>query len=215
MTRIEISPSLLSADFGDLSGQLARIGSADTVHVDVMDGHFVPNLTFGPLVVERILALSPVPLDVHLMIDDPDRWAPAYAEMGCQRVTFHLEASAAPLRLAAELRRLGARAGIAVRPATAETGIVEHLDAFDQVLVMTVEPGFAGQPFLESALPKLHRIAERAQAGLIRQVDGGITPRTAASAVAAGATSLVAGSSVYGAPDPAAAIAELRAAASR
>lgn len=213
--RIEISPSLLSADFGDLGGELACIATADTVHVDVMDNAFVPNLTFGPPVVRRILELSPVPLDVHLMIADPDRWAPAYATMGCQRVTFHAEAAAAPRRLAAELRRLGARAGIALSPATAETGVIEHLDAFDQVLVMTVEPGFGGQSFQSSVLPKLGRLAERAPEGMILQVDGGITPDTAPAAAAAGATSLVAGSSVYGDPDPAAAIARLRAAVQR
>ncbi|MCH4249663.1 MAG: ribulose-phosphate 3-epimerase [Microbacteriaceae bacterium] len=208
---VEISPSLLSADFGRLDRELEAIATADTVHVDVMDNHFVPNLTFGPPVVRRILQLSPVPLDVHLMIEDPDRWALEYAEMGCQRITFHAEASTAPLRLAAELRARGARAGIAVRPTTPITGLLPHLDAFDQVLVMTVEPGFGGQPFLSGVLPKLRGLAAEAPAGLLLQVDGGITVTTAPLAAEAGARSLVAGSSVYGTENPAAAIAALRA----
>ncbi|MBN9195395.1 MAG: ribulose-phosphate 3-epimerase, partial [Microbacterium sp.] len=157
MTRI--NPSILAADFVNMQAELARIATADFVHVDVMDNHFVPNLTFGPQMVERIQATSPVPLDVHLMIEDPERWAPGYAELGAASVTFHLEASADPISLARRLRGIGARAGVAVKPSTPVEGLFEVLDEFDQVLVMTVEPGFGGQSFMPQTMPKLRLLA--------------------------------------------------------
>lgn len=211
-----IHPSILSADFVNLQSELERIATADAVHVDVMDNSFVPNLTLGLPVVKRIQAVSPIPLDVHLMIDDADRWAPEYAAAGAASVTFHAEAAQAPIRLARELRSIGARAGMALRPATAVEPYLDMLGELDMLLVMTVEPGFGGQPFLDSTLPKIRRAAAAIRgAGLsvAIQVDGGITEETIVRAAEAGATVFVAGSSVYGADDPAAAIAGLRAAA--
>lgn len=211
-----IHPSILSADFVNLQSELERITTADAVHVDVMDNSFVPNLTLGLPVVKRIQAVSPVPLDVHLMIDDADRWAPEYAAVGASSVTFHAEAAQAPIRLARELRSTGARAGMALRPATAVEPYLDMLGELDMLLIMTVEPGFGGQSFLDVTLPKIRRTAEAIRgAGLAVavQVDGGITEETIVRAAEAGATVFVAGSSVYGAGDPAAAIAGLRQAA--
>ncbi len=213
---IHINPSILSADFADLAGELNRISSADMAHVDVMDNHFVPNLTFGPPVVERIRDVSPIPLDAHLMIEDPDTWAPVYAEIGCASVTFHAEAASAPVRLARELRRLGARASIAVRPATPIEPLIDLLPEFDQVLIMTVEPGFGGQKFLDVCLPKIRRMRGAISASgldVMLQVDGGVSASTVERVVDAGANVLVAGSAVYGADDADAAIASLRTAA--
>ncbi|MGO1439357.1 MAG: ribulose-phosphate 3-epimerase [Brevibacterium yomogidense] len=213
---IHINPSILSADFADLAGELSRISSADMAHVDVMDNHFVPNLTFGPPVVERIRAVSPIPIDAHLMIEDPDTWAPVYAEIGCESVTFHAEAAAAPVRLARELRRLGARASIAVRPGTPIEPLIDLLPEFDQVLVMTVEPGFGGQKFLDVCLPKIRRMRKAISAAgldIKLQVDGGVSASTVERVVEAGANVLVAGSAVYGADDADAAIRSLRTAA--
>jgi ribulose-phosphate 3-epimerase len=211
-----INPSILSADFVNLEAELARISTADLVHVDVMDNHFVPNLTFGPQMVERLQAVSPLPLDVHLMISDVDRWAPGYAELGAFSVTFHAEATDEPVALARRLREIGARAGIALKPGTPVGTYLDLLGEFDQVLVMTVEPGFGGQSFLESTMPKLQSLREAVDENGLDvwlQVDGGITERTIAIAAEAGADTFVAGSSVYSTPDPAAAIAGLRAAA--
>ena len=210
---VQISPSILSADFANLASELGRIGTADWAHVDVMDNHFVPNLTLGLPVVEALTKVSPVPVDTHLMIADPDRWAPGYAEAGAASVTFHAEAAAAPVRLARELRRLGARAGLALKPATALEPFVDLLAEVDMVLVMTVEPGFGGQSFLDACLPKIRRArAAIAASGLDvwLQVDGGVSVETIERAADAGADVFVAGSAVYGAEDAAAAIAELR-----
>ncbi|WP_261164004.1 ribulose-phosphate 3-epimerase [Microbacterium sp. Marseille-Q6965] len=211
-----IHPSILSADFANMQAELARIVAADFVHVDVMDNHFVPNLTFGPQMVRRIQDTSPVPLDVHLMIEDPDRWAPGYAELGAASVTFHLEAARDALALAARLRAIGSRAGVAVKPDTPVEPLFEHLDAFDQILVMTVEPGFGGQSFRADQMPKLRRLADEARrrgSDVWLQVDGGISADTIAQAAEAGADTFVAGSAVYGADDVEAAIAGLRHAA--
>src|SRR5699024_10718651 len=142
---ILISPSVLNADLSALAKENDRIGDADYVHLDVMDSHFVPNLTFGLPVIERIIATSPRPADGHLMIDDPDRWAPAYAEAGAASVTFHAEASSAPIRLARQLRSHGARAAIALRPATPVEAYLDHQDECDMGLVNTVEPGARGE----------------------------------------------------------------------
>lgn len=201
MTAQRINPSILSADFVNLQSELERISTADLVHVDVMDNHFVPNLTMGPPIVERIQAVSPVPLDVHLMIADADRWAPGYAELGAYSVTFHAEAAADPVALARRLRGIGARAGIALKPGTDPAPYLELLPEFDQVLVMTVEPGFGGQSFMPEMMPKLRSFAEaRRRLGLDvwLQVDGGITVDTIGVAAEAGADTFVAGSAVYG-----------------
>lgn len=210
---VRISPSILSSDLSDLRSELAKIAGADYVHVDVMDNHFVPNLTFGLPVVERIVAVSPVPVDAHLMIEEPDRWAPAYAEAGCASVTFHAEAATAPVRLARELRAGGARAGLALRPATPVEPFLDLLPEFDMILVMTVEPGFGGQSFIDGTLPKIARARRAvADAGLDVwvQVDGGISRATVERAAAAGADVFVAGSAVYGGEDAAAEVEALR-----
>ncbi|HWU31206.1 MAG TPA: ribulose-phosphate 3-epimerase [Microbacterium sp.] len=208
-----INPSILAADFVNMQADLARIATADFAHVDVMDNHFVPNLTFGPQMVERIQATSPIPLDVHLMITDPDRWAPGYAELGAASVTFHLEAAADPVALARRLRSIGSRAGVAIKPGTAGESLYEILDEFDQILVMTVEPGFGGQGFMAETMPKLRALRQEARrrgSDVWLQVDGGISESTIAQAAEAGADTFVAGSAVYGAEDTAAAVTRLR-----
>src|SRR5690606_2694881 len=180
-----------------------------------MDNHFVPNLTMGPPIVERIQAVSPIPLDMHLMIADADRWAPGYAELGAFSVTFHAEATDDPVALARRIRDIGARAGVALKPGTEATPYLEILHEFDQLLVMTVEPGFGGQAFMANMMPKLAQIAEakrRHGIDIWLQVDGGITVDTIGQAVEAGADTFVAGSAVYGGV-PEERIAELRAAA--
>jgi len=215
---VRITPSILNADFADLTGELSRISGADLVHVDVMDNHFVPNLTVGLPVVERIVAASPVPVDAHLMIEDPDRWATGYAEAGCASVTFHAEASVAPIRLAREIRAAGARAAVAVRPTTDIAPYLDYLEEIDMLLVMTVEPGFGGQRFLESTMGKVaaaRRAIDAAKRDIWLQVDGGISRDTIAVAAAAGADTFVAGSAVYGADDPGAEVAALRELAER
>jgi ribulose-phosphate 3-epimerase len=211
---VEIAPSLLSADFSRLAESVAAVeGHADRVHVDVMDNHFVPNLTIGLPVVTALAAATDVPLDIHLMIEDPDRWAPGYAETGAGSVTFHAEAARAPVRLARDLRAAGARAGLAIRPATPVEPYLDLLGEVDLVLVMTVEPGFGGQKFLDVVLPKLRRAREAVRDGehrVVLQVDGGVDEDTVGRCVEAGADSIVAGSAVYGADDPAAAVRRLR-----
>jgi ribulose-phosphate 3-epimerase len=208
-----INPSILAADFVNMQRDLAKIATADFAHVDVMDNHFVPNLTFGLQMVERIQATSPVPLDVHLMITDPDRWAPGYAELGAASVTFHLEAAADPVALARTLRGIGARAGVAIKPGTAGESLYDIIDEFDQILVMTVEPGFGGQGFMSETMPKLRGLADEAKrrgSDVWLQVDGGISDSTIEIAAAAGADTFVAGSAVYGADDVEAAVIRLR-----
>lgn len=213
-----IHPSILSADFVNLEAELSRISTADAVHVDVMDNHFVPNLTLGLPIVSRIQEVSPIPLDVHLMISDADRWAPAYADTGAASVTFHAEASTAPVRLARELRKRGARAGLALRPATAVEPYLDLLAELDLLLVMTVEPGFGGQAFLDVMLPKIRRARaaiDGSGASVLLQVDGGVSWATIERAAAAGADVFVAGSAVYNTPDPVEAIEGLRERGSR
>ncbi|MCX2749286.1 MULTISPECIES: ribulose-phosphate 3-epimerase [unclassified Arthrobacter] len=215
MTECCINPSILSADFVNLEAELKRISNADAVHVDVMDNHFVPNLTLGLPVVERIQAVSPVPLDAHLMIADADRWAPAYADAGVASVTFHAEAAMAPIKLARELRARGSKAGMALRPATPVEPYLDMLSELDMLLIMTVEPGFGGQSFLDVTLPKIRRARaaiDGSGIGVAIQVDGGVTEETIVRAAEAGANVFVAGSAVYGHKDPAAAIERLRAA---
>ncbi|MFM7598801.1 MAG: ribulose-phosphate 3-epimerase [Actinomycetota bacterium] len=202
---MQISPSLLSADFARLAHEIERVPDADWLHVDVMDGHFVPNITVGLPVVESLRAVTDIPLDCHLMITDPDRWAPGYAEAGAGSVTFHAEAVHAPVRLARTLRALGARAGLGVNPATPIAPYADLLPDLDMVLLMTVEPGFGGQRFLDMVLPKVAEARE-----LVRlsgcdvwvQVDGGVSVDTIGRCAEAGANVFVAGSAVFGADDP-------------
>lgn len=214
---VRISPSILSADFANLERELDAISNADWAHVDVMDNHFVPNLTLGLPVVESLLKVSPIPLDAHLMIADPDRWAPAYAEAGCQSVTFHVEAAADPKKLARDIRAAGARASMAIKPNTPWEPYADLLPELDMVLVMTVEPGFGGQSFMVEQMPKVRAVREsiRRHGGDVWvQVDGGVSAKTIEQCAEAGADTFVAGSAVYGAESAAAAIDELRALAS-
>jgi ribulose-phosphate 3-epimerase len=210
---VQVAPSILSADFARLADEVARIENADWVHVDVMDAHFVPNLTIGLPVVEALAKASDLPLDCHLMIEDPDRWAPGYAEAGASSVTFHVEAANAPIRLARALRGMGARAGIAFNPTTAVDGLDDLLDEVDMVLVMTVEPGFGAQRFLDVVLPKVRRVREaidRRGGEVWLQVDGGVSLETIERCADAGADVFVAGSAVFGADDPSAVVESLR-----
>jgi len=210
---LTISPSILNCDIADLHGQLESISSADIAHVDVMDNHFVPNLTWGLPVVEACVKTGILPVDAHLMIEDPDRWAPAYAEAGCESVTFHVEAAAAPIRLAREIRHQGARVGLGLRPATDIAPFVDILSEFDMILIMTVEPGFGGQKFLESMLPKIRRTRDAIRsAGLpvSIEVDGGVSRQTIEQCAQAGATNFVAGSAIFKAEDAYTEIATLR-----
>jgi ribulose-phosphate 3-epimerase len=204
----------LNADLADLAGEIARIPSADAVHLDVMDNHFVPNMTFGLPVVESLRRHSGMPMDIHLMITDADRWAPAYAEAGCESVTFHAEATQAPIRLARELRALGAKAALALKPATSIEPYADMLSEVDMVLIMTVEPGFGGQPFLDVCLPKIRRTRELAKSAGVEiaiQVDGGVSAETIERAALAGADTFVAGSAVFRSDDPDQVVRKLRA----
>jgi ribulose-phosphate 3-epimerase len=215
---VRIQPSILAADFVNLESEVARIATADAVHVDVMDNHFVPNLTFGPQMVGRLQEVSPIPLDVHLMISNVDRWATGYAELGAFSVTFHAEATSDPVALARRLRQIGSRAGLAVKPGTDLTPYIELLPEFDQILVMTVEPGFGGQSFMADMMPKVAAARSAIDAAGVEvwlQVDGGIALDTIGQAAEAGADTFVAGSAVYGATDVEAAISDLRGTAQR
>jgi ribulose-phosphate 3-epimerase len=211
---MRITPSVLNANLANLEAEIARIPSADGIHIDVMDNRFVPNLTLGLPVVECVRRATPAFLDLHLMIAEVDRWAPAYAEIGCESVTFHIEASDAPVKLARELRSLGARAGMALRPATPIEPYADLLGELDMVLLMTVEPGFGGQKFLDLVLPKIRRARElvaRTGQDIWLQVDGGISEATIERCVDAGADTFVAGSAVYSAEDPDAVVRALKA----
>ena len=208
-----IHPSILNADQAHLADELDRIADADGLHVDIMDNHFVPNHFGGPSLVETVLAHTALPVDAHLMIENADRWAPAYAEAGAAIVTTHIEATAAPFRLADELHRLGAGAGIALRPTTPLSAVEHLLGRIDLLLLMTVEPGFGGQSFIEAMLPKIERarrLVSEEGLELRIQIDGGVTARTIERAAEAGAGVFVAGSAVYGADDAPAVIARLR-----
>ena len=211
---VQMAPSILSADFARLADEAEAVsGVADWLHVDVMDYHFVPNLTIGLPVVQSLLKHTGLPLDCHLMIDDPDRWAPAYAEAGARNVTIHAEAAQSPVRTLRMIRSAGSRAGLGINPATPVEPYEDLLPELDMLLLMTVEPGFGGQPFLDLVLPKLRRARElvsRRGAEVWLQVDGGVSAQTIERCADAGADVFVAGSAVYSADDPAAAVQSLR-----
>jgi ribulose-phosphate 3-epimerase len=211
---VQMAPSILSADFARLAEEAAAVApAADWLHVDVMDNHFVPNLTIGLPVVESLLKHTGLPLDCHLMIEDPDRWAPGYAEAGARNVTVHAEAVQSPVRTLRTIRAAGARAGLAVNPATAVEPYEDLLAEADMLLLMTVEPGFGGQHFLDLVLPKLRRaraLVAKTGADVWLQVDGGVSEETIERCAEAGADVFVAGSSVFGSDDPAAAVQALR-----
>jgi len=211
---VQLAPSILSADFARLADEAGAVsGVADWLHVDVMDYHFVPNLTIGLPVVESLLKHTGLPLDCHLMIGDPDRWAPAYAAAGARNVTIHAEAARSPVRTLRMIRSAGARAGLGINPATPVEPYADLLAEVDMLLMMTVEPGFGGQPFLDMVLPKLRRARElvsRQGVAVWLQVDGGVSEETIERCADAGADVFVAGSAVYSSEDPAAAVRSLR-----
>lgn len=216
--RVQISPSLLASDFAALGDAVRAVeeGGADLIHVDVMDGRFVPNITIGIPVVRALKRVATKPLDVHLMIEDPDRHLEAFAEAGAGTMTVHAEAVTHLHRTLAEIRKLGARAGVALNPATPVSALEEVVAAIDCVLVMTVNPGFGGQAFIAESYDKVRRVRALLDArgsGANVEVDGGVDAGNAAALVEAGADILVAGASIFGSGDAARATADLRRAA--
>jgi ribulose-phosphate 3-epimerase len=208
-----VSPSILSADIGRLDDELASISTADLIHIDVMDGHFVPPVTFGPNVVEAAKAATSVPLDVHVMIDNPDERVQDYLDAGADLLTFHVEAATHAHRIVSRIHASGARAGISLNPGTPVSSLSALIEDVDLVLVMSVDPGYGGQAFIPSSTAKLRELVRLCRDHGVRptvEVDGGISPSNAAEACRAGATALVAGSAVFGAPDRPAAIAAIR-----
>jgi ribulose-phosphate 3-epimerase len=213
-----IAPSILNADFAHLADEVAAVAGADWLHVDVMDNHFVPNLTLGLPVVQSLAKVTDLPLDCHLMIEDPNRWAVGYAEAGAHNVTVHAEAVADPIAMAADLHAAGARAGLSLKPGTPLEAWTDVLKHYDTLLVMTVEPGFGGQAFMADMMDKVRtarRLVDTGHLTVVVQVDGGISADTIEIAAEAGADCFVAGSAVYSAAVPALAVARLRAAAER
>ncbi|MFT4042476.1 MAG: ribulose-phosphate 3-epimerase [Gordonia sp. (in: high G+C Gram-positive bacteria)] len=214
-----IAPSILSADFARLADEAAAVGRegaarADWLHVDVMDAHFVPNLTLGLPIVQSLLKATDIPLDCHLMIENPRRWAPAYAEAGAYNVTFHAEATDDPVSVARDIRAAGGKAGLAIKPGTALDAYLDIVREIDTLLIMSVEPGFGGQKFIPEVLDKaraIRSVIDSADLKLLVEIDGGINADTIEEAAAAGIDCFVAGSAVYGADDPGAAVAALRA----
>ncbi|HEY1857680.1 ribulose-phosphate 3-epimerase [Acidocella sp.] len=215
-TRLLIAPSLLAADFARLGEETVAVqqAGADWLHLDVMDGHFVPNITFGPLVVKALRRHTTMPLDVHLMIAPADPYIAAFAEAGADHISVHPEAGPHLHRTLQLIRSLGKKAGVVLNPATPIETIVNVLDLVDIIMVMTVNPGFGGQAFIASQLTKiaaLRRLIDQTGRDIVLQIDGGITPATAPAVLDMGADCLIAGTAVYGAPDYAKAIAALRA----
>lgn len=209
-----IAPSILSADFARLADELAAVPTSDWIHVDVMDNHFVPNLTLGLPVVKSLLKVTDIPIDCHLMIEDPDRWAIGYAEAGAYNVTVHVEAANDPVKLAKDLRAAGSKAGLSIKPGTPLEPYVEVLKHYDTLLVMSVEPGFGGQKFMVDTLEKVRQARHLVDTGhlkLLVEIDGGINADTIEQAAQAGVDCFVAGSAVYDAADPGKAVEALRA----
>ncbi|HPD14248.1 MAG TPA: ribulose-phosphate 3-epimerase [Planctomycetota bacterium] len=210
--RVKIAPSLLAADWLRLGDEVASViaAGADLLHCDVMDGHYVPNLTMGVPIVAAVAGVSSVPLDVHLMLDNPGAFVEIFARAGAATIGFHVEVAPKPGDLIAAIRACGKRASITLSPPTPAAAVEPFLDAVDQVLVMSVAPGFGGQEFIPAVLDKVRRLRRLAPPGLDIEIDGGINPATAAAAVAAGANVLVAGTAIFGASDRAHAIRTLR-----
>jgi len=210
-----IGPSILSADFARLADEVARVeeAGADYLHVDVMDGHFVPNITIGPPVVEAVKKVAKIPLDVHLMIDRPERYVKDFVNAGSDYLTIHAEATPHVHGTIQEIKKLGAKAGLSLNPATPITEIMHVLDDIDLLLIMTVNPGFGGQKFIIPMLPKISQAAgilETRHSHIMLMVDGGVSPETAKAVVSAGARWLVAGSAVFSKDDYAKAISDIR-----
>jgi len=209
-----ITPSILNADFANISAEIERVAAAaDWLHLDVMDGHFVPNLSFGPAMVEAVKRNTDLPVDVHLMISQPERWIDKYVAAGANNVSFHFEATNDPVAIATELKKLGVSAGLAIKPDTSLKEVTGILKYFDLLLIMTVEPGFGGQKFMTKMLPKIAQAREfidRNELNVQIQADGGINLSTIKSAAMAGAEVFVAGSVVYSSDNPASIISELK-----
>lgn len=212
---VKIAPSILSADFARLGDEIKDVeqGGADYIHVDVMDGHFVPNITIGPLIVEAIRPVTKLPLDVHLMIENPDQYIEAFAKAGADYITVHVEASRHLHRTIQLIKSTGVKSGVVINPATPVESLKHIIEDIDMVLLMSVNPGFGGQKFISSVLPKIRQVKEMADAvnpDLEIEVDGGVNEETAKLCAEAGATVLVAGSAVFNKEDRAAAIARLK-----
>ncbi|MEC1434072.1 ribulose-phosphate 3-epimerase [Bacillus spizizenii] len=213
---IKVAPSILSADFAALGNEIKDVekGGADCIHIDVMDGHFVPNITIGPLIVEAVRPVTDLPLDVHLMIEEPDRYIPAFAKAGADILSVHAEACPHLHRTIQLIKEQGVKAGVVLNPHK-PVQVIEHVfDDLDLVLLMTVNPGFGGQKFIHSVLPKIKEVKrmadERGKKDLLIEVDGGVNKETAPLVIEAGANLLVAGSAVYGQSDRKKAISEIR-----
>ncbi|GGC59066.1 ribulose-phosphate 3-epimerase [Hoyosella rhizosphaerae] len=208
-----IAPSILSADFAHLAAEAQAVDNADWLHIDVMDAHFVPNLSFGLPIVKSLMKYSDKPFDCHLMIENPERWAPPYAEAGAFNVTFHAEATEDPIAVAKEIRAAGSKVGLSIKPGTPLEPYLTILKEFDLLLIMSVEPGFGGQKFMPEVLDKVRMARSLVDSGeldLMIEIDGGIALDTIDEAAAAGVDCFVAGSAVYGAPSPADAVTQLR-----